>query len=189
MSISGLSSSTSTYATAQSGRNAGAAESQSSAQESTGTTTLSVAELEQISKLKSRDAEVRQHEQAHLAAAGGLAVSGASYTYQKGPDGVSYAIGGEVGINVSPGRTPEETLARASTVEAAALAPAEPSGADRAIAAQARQMALEARTELAQKQPDEQASGKADSPGSRISDVYNAIDKASVLATQVNTYA
>ena len=105
-----------------------------------------------VAKLKARDLEVRQHEAAHLAAAGGLATSGASFTYQKGPDGVNYAIGGEVGIDVSPGRTPQETIDRARTVRAAALAPANPSGADLAVAAQAQQMELQAQAELAQQQ-------------------------------------
>ena len=105
--------------------------------------------LAQVDKLKARDAEVRQHEQAHLAAAGGLALSGASYTYQRGPNGVNYAIGGEVQIDTSPGSTPQETIARARAIAAAALAPADPSGADRAVAAQAGQMEQQARAELA----------------------------------------
>ncbi len=84
-----------------------------------------------------------------MAAAGGLVTSGASYTYQRGPDGARYAIGGEVGIDTSPGRTPQETLDRATQIQAAALAPAEPSGQDLAVAAKAQQMALQARIEMA----------------------------------------
>ncbi|WP_338845899.1 putative metalloprotease CJM1_0395 family protein [Massilia sp. W12] len=106
-------------------------------------------ELAQIAKLQARDREVRQHEMAHLAAAGGLATSGASFSYQKGPDGVNYAIGGEVSIDTSSGSTPQETIQRARTIQAAALAPASPSGADRAVAAAAQQMELQARAELA----------------------------------------
>ena len=113
---------------------------------------LSAEALALIAKLKARDTEVRQHEQAHLAAAGALALSGAAYTYQRGPDGVSYAIGGEVQIDTSPGRTPEETIVRARSVAAAALAPAEPSGADRAVAAQAQQMLQQALAEQARQQ-------------------------------------
>ena len=101
-----------------------------------------------VRSLQARDQQVRAHEQAHLAASGGLATSGASYTYQKGPDGVNYAIGGEVSIDVSAGRTPEETIARAITVRAAALAPADPSGQDRAVAAAASQLEQQARGEL-----------------------------------------
>jgi hypothetical protein len=115
------------------------------------TTKLSSEALALVDKLKARDTEVRQHEQAHLAAAGGLATSGASYSYQRGPNGVDYAIGGEVNIDTSPGATPQETIDRARTIQTAALAPAEPSGADRAVAAQAQQMALQARAELAQR--------------------------------------
>lgn len=114
------------------------------------TTTLTPEALKLIDQLKARDAEVRQHEQAHLAAAGGLALSGASYTYQRGPNGVNYAIGGEVQIDTSPGATPQETIARAAKIQAAALAPASPSGPDRAAAAQAQQMETQARAELAQ---------------------------------------
>jgi len=118
---------------------------------------LSAEALAVIAKLKARDTEVRQHEQAHLAAAGGLARSGATYVYQRGPDGVSYAVGGEVQIDTSPGRTPEETIARARAIAAAALAPADPSGADRAVAAQAQQMVQQALAEQAQQQAQQQA--------------------------------
>ncbi|WP_395399943.1 putative metalloprotease CJM1_0395 family protein [Pseudoduganella sp. UC29_106] len=101
-----------------------------------------------IDQLKASDTKVRLHEQAHLAAAGGLATSGASYTYEKGPNGVSYAVAGEVNIDTSPGRTPEESLERARTIQAAALAPADPSGQDRAVAARAQQMAQEAQQQI-----------------------------------------
>lgn len=110
---------------------------------------LSKEEQAQVEKLKARDREVRAHEQAHLAAAGGLAVSAATYSYQRGPDGVQYAIGGEVKLDTSPGNTPEETLRRAQIIRAAALAPAEPSGQDRIVAANASKMESEARAELA----------------------------------------
>ncbi|SEN22129.1 SprA-related family protein [Duganella sp. CF517] len=131
--------------------------SKTAATEGASTTTLTPEALKLIDELKARDAEVRQHEQAHMAAAGGLALSGASYTYQRGPNGVNYATGGEVRIDTASGATPEETIARAATIRAAALAPAGPSGADRAVAAQAQQMETEARAELAQRQSQEAA--------------------------------
>ncbi|CAN7231457.1 putative metalloprotease CJM1_0395 family protein [Pseudoduganella sp. LjRoot289] len=111
---------------------------------------LTPEQLAQIAKLKARDTEVRQHELAHLSVAGGLANSGPSYTYQRGPNGVSYAVGGEVSIDTSPGATPQETISRARTIQAAALAPAEPSGQDRAVAARAQQLEQQARAELEQ---------------------------------------
>lgn len=110
---------------------------------------LSEAELKIVSELKARDRVVRAHEMAHMAAGAGIVTRGASFTYQTGPDGQRYAVGGEVGINTSPGRTPEETLAKADRIRAAALAPADPSGQDLRVAAEATQMAAEARQELA----------------------------------------
>ena len=104
-------------------------------------------QLKELEQLKAREREVRAHEMAHLAAAGGLATSGATFTYQRGPDGASYAIGGEVKIDTSGGSNPEETIRKAQIIRAAALAPAEPSGQDRAVAAKAAQMEAEARAE------------------------------------------
>jgi hypothetical protein len=59
---------------------------------------LSDADRETIRKLRSRDAEVRSHEQQHVAALGGYAAGAPTYVYQTGPDGISYAIGGSVNI-------------------------------------------------------------------------------------------
>ncbi|MCK9262009.1 MAG: hypothetical protein M0P63_19880 [Azoarcus sp.] len=109
---------------------------------------LSTAEQQAVSQLAARDAEVRAHEQAHVSAGGELITSGASFTYQVGPDNKHYAIGGEVSIDTSPGATPAETLDRAARIRAAALAPADPSAQDRQVAAQADRMAIEARQEL-----------------------------------------
>ena len=103
-----------------------------------------------IDELQKTDRAVRAHERAHLAAAAGLAVGGATFSYQRGPDGQQYAVGGEVSIDASPGRTPEETIAKAASVQAAALAPVDPSAQDRAVAARAAQMKLQAELELAQ---------------------------------------
>ncbi|HFQ80070.1 MAG TPA: hypothetical protein ENK33_01705, partial [Desulfobacterales bacterium] len=66
---------------------------------------LSSSEKLLIAQLQKVDQEVHNHELAHLAAAGGYARSGASYQYQTGPDGRKYAVGGEVQIDTSPGRT------------------------------------------------------------------------------------
>lgn len=101
-----------------------------------------------VDELKKRDRAVRAHEQAHMAAGGAMIRGGASFQYQSGPDGQQYAVGGEVSIDTSPGRTPAETIARAQTIKAAALAPSDPSGADRAAAANATRMEAEARTEM-----------------------------------------
>ncbi|MEM7220185.1 MAG: putative metalloprotease CJM1_0395 family protein [Pseudomonadota bacterium] len=103
-----------------------------------------------INELNARDREVRAHEQAHLAAAGAHARGGIQFSYTRGPDQRLYATGGEVSIDTAPVRgDPQATLQKAQTIRRAALAPAQPSAQDRAVAAQAAQMATEARAELA----------------------------------------
>jgi hypothetical protein len=119
-----------------------------------GTENLNQQELKQIQQLKRRDAEVRTHEQTHLSAAGRYATSGASFTYQKGPDGGSYAIGGEVNIDTSKESTPEATITKMQTIKRAALAPADPSGADKRIAANANSVEVQARQELLQNEQE-----------------------------------
>lgn len=105
---------------------------------------------QQVKELKQRDAEVRQHEQAHLAVAGSYAKGGTKFEYKTGPDGKRYAIGGEVGIDTTTiANDPAATIKKAQTIKKAALAPAEPSDQDYRVAAQAQQMELKARQELA----------------------------------------
>lgn len=106
-----------------------------------------------LADLKARDRQVRAHEAAHLAAAGGLARGGASFTTTRGPDGQSYATGGEVSIDATAADTPTATLAKAQQIQAAALAPADPSPQDRSVAAAAVTMAARARRELQTKGP------------------------------------
>ncbi|EAQ79111.1 putative metalloprotease CJM1_0395 family protein [Blastopirellula marina] len=119
------------------------------------TTELTPEEQEQVQKLESRDQEVRQHEQAHLAAAGGFAQGGPTFTYQQGPDGQRYAIGGEVQIDTSPiDGDPHATLQKARVIQAAALSPSEPSSQDQAVAAAAVQLVQSAQQELQQRNAD-----------------------------------
>jgi hypothetical protein len=110
---------------------------------------LDSAQLEQLADLKARDREVRAHEVAHQAV-GGQYAGAISYVYERGPDGAQYAVGGEVSIDTAPVEgDPQATIEKMRTVRAAALAPAEPSPQDRAVAAQAMQLMLQAQSELA----------------------------------------
>jgi hypothetical protein len=111
-------------------------------------------EQEMVKELQARDREVRTHEMAHLAA-GGQYASGPTYTYQTGPDGKRYAIGGEVQIDTSPEKTPEETIRKMELVKRAALAPAEPSAQDVRVAQLAEQQRSEAQAELSRRRADE----------------------------------
>lgn len=143
-------------------------------------TELTEAEKQQVQQLKQRDRQVRAHEQAHAAAAGSLANGAPSYEYQRGPDGRQYAVGGSVSIDTSPvSGDPQATLLKAQQIQRAALAPAEPSAQDRAIAADAAAMAAEARAELAKQ--------KSENPESTSNDANldsgNAIEGESDIST------
>lgn len=114
---------------------------------------LTPAERRVVDQLAARDREVRAHEQAHLAAAGPYA-QGVSYDYQTGPDGRQYAVGGSVAVDTAPiPGDPQATIAKAQQLRRAALAPAQPSAADRAVAAKAARMEMEARRQLDQHGP------------------------------------
>ncbi len=113
-----------------------------------------------IAELAQVDQAVRAHEAAHMAAGGGLVRGGAAYSYQRGPDGKNYAVGGEVSIDTSAvADNPAATLQKAQQIKAAALAPADPSPQDRKVAAMASAMALKAAADLAKKTHDEGVGG------------------------------
>jgi hypothetical protein len=127
---------------------------------------LSGEDREEVRNLQERDREVRTHEQAHVAAGGSYVRGGIQYEYQTGPDGRRYAVGGEVSIDTSPvSGDPQKTIQKAQQIRRAALALAEPSGADRSAAAAASQMEAQARQELIEERsnPDE---GSTDAAGS-----------------------
>ncbi len=118
-------------------------------------------EKRQVDKLKKTDQEVRAHERAHMAAGSGLVMGGASYEYERGPDGKMYAVGGEVKIDTSKERDPVATIRKMQKVRRAALAPAQPSGQDRSVAAQASQIEAEARIELQKERSESSKEGDA----------------------------
>ena len=125
--------------------------SQSGEQQSTATSELSEEEQAEVDNLKKRDTEVRQHEQAHMSAGGSIVRGGPTFQMKTGPDGKQYAVGGEVSIDTSAvDGNPQATIAKAQQIKRAALAPASPSGQDRAVAAEAAAMEVRARQELAQ---------------------------------------
>jgi len=121
---------------------------------------LTESEEEQVQRLKRRDQEVRAHERAHMAAGAGVVQGGASFTFTRGPDGKMYAVGGEVKIDASGENDPDQTIRKMQQVKRAALAPAEPSGTDRAVAAQAGQMESRARQEKVKQENAERAEEK-----------------------------
>ena len=159
----------------------------------------------QLDELQRRDVEVRTHEQAHMSASGGLVQGGASFTYQNGPDGKRYAVGGEVSIDTSKvADDPQANLAKAQKIRRAALAPSQPSSQDRSAAASASRMEAEARAEVAQLARDQQsesseaegAENALSGSGSRkngirineknIQDSYTQIQNTQVLQQQIS---
>lgn len=149
---------------------------------------LSEEELQMVSELQTRDREVRAHEQAHMAAGSGL-TGAANYSYQRGPDGKLYAVGGEVSIDTSVPADPVAALAHATQVIRAALAPAQPSGQDLKVAAKAQAVAAQARAELASSANPQMAGssfGTSNSASNTTSDTTQAaVEDAS--ASQINS--
>ena len=135
---------------------------------SAGTEELSEEEKEKVRDLQSRDREVRAHEQAHKAAGGSLA-GHPTYETVRGPDGRSYAVGGEVKIDTSAvPNNPEATIRKMEQVKRAALAPSNPSSADRQVAAEADAKIQQARQEKREQDAEErEKAGGDDSLGTR----------------------
>jgi hypothetical protein len=142
---------------------------------------LTQAQRDQVTELAQRDREVHTHEAAHQAAGGGL-VGAASYSYQEGPDGRSYAIGGECPIQIPASDNPAEMIDIAQRVRAAALAPANPSGQDLAVANAAVQMEAQARQALAQ-QAAQQEQAQPASPAGQSSTPAEAQAQPSEAST------
>ena len=106
------------------------------------------AEQQEVKSLKLRDQEVRSHELAH-AAVGGAYTGAPNYSFEVGPDGNKYAIGGEVSVDLAPvDGNPSATIAKMQKVHAAALAPANPSIQDTRVAASAAKLIAQAQSEL-----------------------------------------
>jgi hypothetical protein len=106
------------------------------------------AEQKVINELQHRDKEVRAHEAAH-ASVGGSTTGAPSYSFEVGPDGKKYAIGGEVSVDLSSvAGNPQATISKMQRVYAAALAPAQPSPQDVKVANAATKKIMQAQSEL-----------------------------------------
>jgi len=116
---------------------------------------LTKSEMALLRELQKADQAVKAHEMAHLAAAGGYAKGGASFSYQRGPDGQNYAVGGEVQVDTGKEATPEATIQKMQIVRQAALAPIDPSPQDQRVAAHATLQLSEAFKELRLAQSDQ----------------------------------
>ena len=87
-----------------------------------------------LEKFKNKDAEIRTHEQVHASI--GHTTAPISYSYQQGPDGKMYAVGGSVRLETSMPDDPKAAAFKLDILQKAASAPSNTSGADNAIASQ-----------------------------------------------------
>ncbi|EOK1021478.1 putative metalloprotease CJM1_0395 family protein [Campylobacter coli] len=147
---------------------------------------LTIQQAQQVRELQSIDRNVKAHEAAHQAAGGGLA-GAASFSYTRGPDNQMYATAGEVPIRMQKGRTPEETIANARQVVAAAMAPADPSPQDYKVAANALKMEFEARAEATKlKAQEAQEKNEENEEKQENLDINNQDSKDNFEETQAN---
>ncbi|EAI7732052.1 hypothetical protein P6E80_002129 [Campylobacter coli] len=147
---------------------------------------LTIQQAQQVRELQSIDRNVKAHEAAHQAAGGGLA-GAASFSYTRGPDNQMYATAGEVPIRMQKGRTPEETIANARQVVAAAMAPADPSPQDYKVAANALKMEFEARAEATKLKAQEAQEKKEENEEKQENlDINNQDSKDNFEETQAN---
>ena len=133
--------------------------------------TLSESEEKKVEELKQRDQEVRRHEETH-ASVGGQYAGSPQYDFEQGPDGRNYAVGGQVNIDVTPiPDDPAATVLKMQIVRRAALAPEEPSSADRQVAADAQRKEVEARQQMSEAQREANAeSGQENALNADVSD-------------------
>ncbi len=124
---------------------------------------LTAEEMQILDELKQIDTKVRQHEMAHITAGGSYITSGATFSYQRGPDGNNYAVAGEVSIDSSPvPGDPQATLRKMRQIKHAALAPSDPSTQDLKVASKASSTAAKALSELMVLKANERLSASED---------------------------
>jgi hypothetical protein len=143
----------------------GAPAKNNSASAEDSSSTVNDQEARELESLKQIDRKVRAHEQAHVMAGGSLVRGAASFGYATGSDGRLYAVSGEVSIDSSPVQDdPGATVSKMMRVISAALAPAQPSGQDRAVASAATKAQVEAQQQVTQQQLENIQPAPADTP-------------------------
>jgi len=138
-------------------------EAKSAEPKKTGTDGAELTEIEiaEVKDMKKRDREVRAHEQAHKAVAGSYG-GAIRYDYETGPDNNRYAVGGHVPIDMSEvPNSPERTAQKMEVIQRAAMAPGDPSAADRSVASRAAQIGNKAKVEVAKLRYEKAEAAKA----------------------------
>ena len=130
---------------------------------------LSEADLAQIRQLSLQDSKVRLNEEAHVRVGGQYASSHRPMIIETGPDNRQYAVSGEVSFNDTPiAGNPEATIRKLSIVKKAALAPAEPSTQDRAVANKASNGITQAQARLRAQQLQDRAEAASENAEAKL---------------------
>ncbi|MFT6123479.1 MAG: hypothetical protein ACJASG_002013, partial [Oleiphilaceae bacterium] len=153
---------------------------------------LTEEQRELVQALQARDQEVRAHEQAHKSVGGSLA-GPVSLSYQTGPNGQRYAVGGEVPIDVSiVNGDPAATIRKMNIVKAAATAPVDPSAQDQRVAASASIILAQAIKDLSAEnvasQREQASKGSSDSDSDSVSSEKNTLNNAEVRTNFKSEY-
>jgi len=133
-------------------------------------------------QLQASDSKVRAHESTHLSAAAGIAAGGASFTYERGPDGRMYAVAGEVPISISGDSDPQDTVEKMRQVQAAAMAPSDPSPQDHAVAASARSQEMKALMDLQKEKAEIQRQEGLKQYGPNVLESIDQSNRESILS-------
>ena len=113
---------------------------------------MTLEQANELKRIQSQADKVVAHESAHAFVGGALMLGGPVYQYAVAPDGQTYETSGQSRIDMSPvAGNPQATIAKMQQVKRAAMAPLNPSGADRVVAAQADQLENQARKVMKQK--------------------------------------
>ncbi len=88
-----------------------------------------------LSKFKKSDSDIRTHEQIHATI--GHTTAPISYSYQKGPDGKMYAVGGSVRLDTSIPDDPKAAQFKLDQLKRASSGPSDLSSSDITISTQA----------------------------------------------------
>lgn len=147
---------------------------------------LTAGQEREVARLQQIDRAVRAHEQAHMAAGQGVVTSGPSYSYTYGPDGKQYATGGEVGIDTSGEKKPEDAISKGIRIQSAALAPRDPSSQDYRVASVGSHMEEKGRMDLAEQSRQETASA-LERTRQKVEQSYSVMDGA--YAAMVSVFA
>lgn len=150
---------------------------------------LTLEQQEELLQLQHRDQEVRVHEQQH-ASVGGQHTGSPSYEYETGPDGKQYVIEGSVRVDLSPiAGDPAATIEKMRQVKAAALAPAQPSNADKNAAAAADARITQATAEIMQAREEQVTTANDEEPTLASTDTVssNTTDRSAATTKEPST--